>query len=69
MEAAAAAYRELCSVEIAEAPGGDGLAITIKTEPWGPSDVERVVDEFLNYALDLSLSAHLGIGGDGPGSG
>lgn len=54
---AAAAYQGLCSVKvISESPA----EYAVKISPLeGISDENRLVHEFLNYLLDLSLETHL----------
>ena len=54
---ASAAYRGLCSVKIVgEAPTGYGIEISRSADV---ADEKQLVNEFLNYLLDLSLEKHL----------
>ena len=58
LENAVAAYSDICSVvALGNTPAGP--QIEIKAAP-GIGDEPRLVREFLNYVLDLSLEKHLG---------
>jgi hypothetical protein len=60
LEEAIAAYSALCSVELTgETPGAREIEITTIRGQVEQSDESRVVYEFLNYLLDLSLEYHL----------
>lgn len=52
-----AAYEHLCSIEITDARS-TGCAIEVRTAQDVPSE-DRLVHEFLNYLLDLSLEHYL----------
>ena len=61
--AAAEAYKPYCSVTVT--PGaGDEIAVSLVVDSKHAHDGQHVLDEFLNYALDLSLRMHLSIEGD-----
>ncbi|MDQ3803557.1 MAG: HxsD-like protein [Acidobacteriota bacterium] len=54
---AAAAYHGLCSVRIVkESPSGYSIEISRSADV---ADGEQLVNEFLNYLLDLSLEKYL----------
>jgi len=60
--AAAEAYKSLCSVTLTRT--GDEMSLRLTVEPIHAHDAQRILDEFLNYALDLSVRAHLNIDHD-----
>jgi hypothetical protein len=58
---ASAAYAEFCTVTVSTL-SADEVTVTVGIAPTCASKAQTVLDEFLNYALDLSLRTHLGIG-------
>jgi hypothetical protein len=61
LEEAVAAYSAFCSIEVASCSAG-ACEIEIVPAEYGNErpDENRLVNEFLNYLLDLSLEHHLG---------
>jgi hypothetical protein len=60
LEEAVAAYSAICSVEVAgETSGTREVEITSIRGQVEQPDESRMVHEFLNYLLDLSLEYHL----------
>ena len=51
-------YRDLCSIEITEFTPM-GCVIEVRTELHNDLREDRLVDEFLNYLLDLSTEHYL----------
>ena len=59
---AAEAYKSFCSVMVTRA--GDEISVSLAVGP-NAHEAQRILDEFLNYALDLSVRMHVGMEGDG----
>jgi hypothetical protein len=61
IEESIAAYSAFCSVEVAACSAGAcEIKIIAAESVSGRRDENRLVNEFLNYLLDLSLEHHLG---------
>jgi hypothetical protein len=61
LEQAIAAYSAFCSVEVATHPlAACEIEISTLKSEGEQHDEKGVVNEFLNYLLDLSLERHLG---------
>lgn len=57
LQGAIAAYEGLCSVRVVgEAPAGYSIEICRSADV---ADEKQLINEFLNYLLDLSLERHL----------
>ena len=60
---AAEAYKSFCSVMVTRA--GDEISVSLAVGPKHAHEAQRILDEFLNYALDLSVRMHVGMEDDG----
>ena len=60
LDQAIAAYSGICSVQVSES-SLKGYVIEIEPCAEIEADGERVVHEFMNYLLDLSLESHLSL--------